>query len=96
MGVGAGSARTSMDTDLPGRISNPQESIRNADSKEKAALWAAEPLVVGFSCKVEAQFRDFSIAAFKELVYAPGNEVFVNLDFDCLCTEISLYPLQGC
>ena len=23
--------------------------------KEKAALWAAEPLVVGFSCEVEAQ-----------------------------------------
>ena len=49
--------------------------------KEKAALWAAEFLVVGFSCEVEAQPRDFAVAAFKELVYAPGDEVFVNLDF---------------
>ena len=47
--------------------------------KEKAALWAAEFLVVGFSCEVEAQSRDFAVAAFKELVYAPRNEVFVNL-----------------
>ena len=29
--------------------------------KEKAALWAAGPLVVGFSCKVEAQFGDFAV-----------------------------------
>ena len=36
-------------------------------------------LVVTFTCKVEAQFGDFSIAAFKELVFAPRNEVFVNL-----------------
>ena len=47
--------------------------------KEKAALRAAESLIVVFSRKVEAQFGDFSIAAFKELVYAPRNEVFVNL-----------------
>ena len=47
--------------------------------KEKSSTRAAGPLVVGFSCKVEAQFGDFSIAAFKELVYAPRNEVFVNL-----------------
>ena len=46
---------------------------------KKAATREAEPLVVGFSCKVEAQFGDFSIAAFKELVYAPRNEIFVNL-----------------
>ena len=50
-------------------------------SKEKAALWAAEFLVVGFSCEVEAQPRDFAVAAFKELRHAPGDEVFVNLDF---------------
>ena len=31
-------------------------------SKEKAALWAAESLVVGFSCEVEAQPRDFAVA----------------------------------
>ena len=49
--------------------------------KEKAALWAAGPLVVGFSCEVEAQPRDFAVAAFKELRHAPGDEVFVNLDF---------------
>lgn len=53
-------------------------------SKEKSDLWAAEPLVVGFSCEEEAQFGEFSIAAFKELVYSPGNEVFVNLDFNSL------------
>ncbi len=50
-------------------------------SKEKAALWAAESLVVGFSCEVEAQFGDFSIAAFKELAHAPGDEVFVTWGF---------------
>ena len=49
--------------------------------KEKAALWAAEFLVVGFSCEVEAQPRDFAVAAFKELRHAEWNEVFVNLDF---------------
>ena len=52
--------------------------------KEKAALWAAEFLVVGFSCEVEAQSRNFAVAAFKELRHAPGDEVFVNLDFDGL------------
>ena len=36
-------------------------------SKEKAALWAAEPLVVGFSCEVEAQSRDFAVALDDEL-----------------------------
>ena len=50
-------------------------------SKEKAALWAAEFLVVGFSCEVETQPRDFAVAAFKELRHAPGNECFVRLDF---------------
>ncbi len=30
-------------------------------SKEKTAHKAAEPLVVGFSCKVEAQVRDFAV-----------------------------------
>ena len=50
-------------------------------SKEKAALRAAEPLVVGFSCEVEAQSRDFAVALDEELAHAPGDEVFVNLDF---------------
>ena len=50
-------------------------------SKEKASLWAAESFVVGFSCEVEAQSGDFAVAAFKELRHAPGDEVFVNLDF---------------
>lgn len=31
-------------------------------SKEKAALWAAVSLVVGFSCEVEAQPGDFAVA----------------------------------
>ena len=47
--------------------------------KEKAALWAAGPLVVGFSCKVEAQPRDFAVALDEELAHAKRNEVFVNL-----------------
>ena len=59
-------------------------SIKNADSTDPAATKAAEPLVVGFSCKVEAQFGDFSIAAFKELVYAPGDKVFVYLKLNTL------------
>ena len=84
MGVGAGSARTSMDIDLPGRISNPQESIQKADSTAPAATKAAEPLVVGFSCKVEVQFGDFAIAAFRKLIYAPGNNVFVYLKLNTL------------
>ena len=50
-------------------------------SKEKAALWAAEPLVVGFSCEVEAQPRDFAVALDEELAHAKRDEVFVNLDF---------------
>ena len=50
-------------------------------SKEKAALWAAESLVVGFSCEVEAQSRDFAVALDEELAHAKSDEVFVNLDF---------------
>ena len=50
-------------------------------SKEKAALWAAESLVVGFSCEVEAQSRDFAVALDEELAHAKRDEVFVNLDF---------------
>ena len=49
--------------------------------KEKAALWTAEPLVVGFSCEVEAQSRDFAVALDEELAHAKRDEVFVNLDF---------------
>ena len=59
-------------------------SIQNAGGKEKTAAREAESLVVGFSCKVEAQFGDFSIAAFKELVYAPGDKVFVYLKLNTL------------
>ena len=43
-------------------------------SKEKAALWAAELLVVGFSCEVEAQSGDFAIAAYNELGLALRDE----------------------
>ena len=70
-------------------------------SKEKAALWAAEPLVVGFSCQVEAQPRDFAVALDEELAHAPGDEVFVNLDlngfmltcaFDCeTCFDVYVH-----
>lgn len=50
-------------------------------AKEKAALWAAEPLVVGFSCEVEAQPGDFAVALDEELAHTKRDEVFVNLDF---------------
>ena len=50
-------------------------------SKEKAALRAAESLVVGFSCEVEAQPGDFAVALDEELALAPGNEGFVRLVF---------------
>ena len=56
-------------------------SIVNAESKEKAALWADESLDIGFSCEVEAQSRDFAVALDEELAHAPGDEVFVRLDF---------------
>ena len=39
-------------------------------SKEKAALWAAGPLVVGFSCEVETLPRDFAVALDEELGHA--------------------------
>ena len=42
-------------------------SIGNAgDEQRKSRYRAAEFLVVGFSCKAEAQLGDFSIAAFKK------------------------------
>ena len=62
--------------------------------KEKAALWAAEFLVVGFSCEVEAQPRDFAVAAFKELRHAPGDEVFVTWGFESRIRSRST-PSQG-
>ena len=49
--------------------------------KEKATLRAAEPLVVGFSCEVEAQPGYFTVTLDEELAHAPGNEGFVRLDF---------------
>ena len=49
--------------------------------KEKTALRAAELLVVGFSCEVEAQPRDFAVALDEELAHTPGDKVFVNFDF---------------
>ena len=52
--------------------------------KEKAALRAAEPLVVGFSCEVEAQPRDFAVALDEELTHAKRDEVFVNLHLNGL------------
>ena len=53
-------------------------------SKEKNALWAAGPLVVGFSCEVEAQPRDFAVALDEELTHAKRDEVFVNLHLNGL------------
>ena len=58
--------------------------------KEKAALRAAEPLVVGFSCEVEAQSRDFAVALDEELAHAPGDEVFVNLYLNGLVLTCAL------
>ena len=43
-------------------------------SKEKAALWAAELLVVGFSCEVETQSRDFAVALDEELAHSKRDE----------------------
>ena len=60
--------------------------------KAKAALRAAEPLVVGFSCEVEAQPRDFAVALDEELAHALEDEAFVNLDYVLLisaCAKVS-------
>ena len=59
-------------------------------SKEKAALRAAEPLVVGFSCEVEAQSRDFAVALAEELGHAEWDEVFVNLYLNGLVLTCAL------
>ena len=58
--------------------------------KAKAALWAAESLVVGFSCEVEAQSRDFAVALDEEFAHAPGDEVFVNLYLNGLVLTCAL------
>ena len=50
-------------------------------------------LVLRFACEVEAQLGYFSEAAFEELVYAPGDEVFVNLDLDSFVLVL-LYLLE--
>ena len=50
-------------------------------------------LVLCFPGEVEAQLGYFSIAAFKELVYAPRDEVFVNLDLDSFVLVL-LYLLE--
>lgn len=63
-------------------------------SKEKAALWTAELLVVGFSCEVEAQSRDFAVALDEELAHAPGDD-----GASCLASVCVLRPhkeVQGC
>ena len=59
-------------------------------SKEKAALRAAEPSVVGFSCEVEAQSRDFAVALDEELAHAKRDEVFVNLYLNGLVLTCAL------
>ena len=51
-------------------------------SKEKAALWAAESFVVGFSCEEEAQSGDFAVALDEELAHAKRDEVFVTWGFE--------------
>ena len=63
-------------------------------SKEKAALWAAEPLVVGFSCEVEAQSGDFAVALDEELDHAKRDEVFVTWGFESRIRSRST-PSQG-
>ena len=69
-----------------------QETFRgHSESKEKAALWAAEPLVVGFSCEVEALSRDFAVALDEELAHAKRDEVFVNLYLNGLMLTCALY-----
>ena len=62
--------------------------------KEKAALWAAESLVVGFSCEVEAQPRDFAVALDEELAHAKRDEVFVTWGFESRIRSRST-PSQG-
>ena len=63
-------------------------------SKAKAALWAAEPLVVGFSCEEEAQPRDFAVALDEELAHAKRDEVFVTWGFESRIRSRST-PSQG-
>ena len=63
-------------------------------SKEKAALWAAELLVVGFSSEVEAQSRDFAVALDEELAHAKRDEVFVTWGFESRIRSRST-PSQG-
>ena len=50
-------------------------------------------LVLCLAGEVEAQLGYFSIAAFKELVYAPGDDIFVNLDLDSFVLVL-LYLLE--
>jgi hypothetical protein len=45
-------------------------SVRLLTGKEKASWRAAEFLVVGFSCEVETQPRDFAVALDEELAHA--------------------------
>ena len=59
-------------------------------AREKAAYKAAGPLVVGFSCEVETQSRDFAVAAGQELAHAQRNEGFINLDFYCFMLTCAL------
>ncbi len=61
---------------------------------KKAATRAAEPLVVGFSCEVEAQSRDFAVALDEELAHAKRDEVFVTWGFESLIRSRST-PSQG-
>ena len=63
-------------------------------SKEKADLWAAEFLVVGFSREVEAQSRDFAVALDEELAHAKRDEVFVTWGFESRIRSRST-PSQG-
>ncbi len=62
--------------------------------KEKAALRAAEPLIFGFSCEVEAQSRDFAVAQDEELAQAKRDEVFVTWGFES-CIRSRSTPSQG-
>ena len=60
------------------------------NAKEKAALQAAELLVVDLAKEAEAQPGYFTVTLDEELAHAPGNEGFVRLDFHRLVFTCAL------
>ena len=57
-------------------------------SKEKAALWAAGPLVVCFSCEVEAQPGYFTVTLDEELLMPLGMRASLGLTSIVLCSPV--------